>query len=61
VRVESPGWRYLDEGEMVKAGDMIANAEFAKHWINVCSSIGGKVSVLSESGKYVFRRKISPV
>ncbi len=57
VRVESPGWRYLDEGETVKAGDE-SRATRSCRWVPAVGTVG--MSVMADNHE-LFRRKISPV
>jgi hypothetical protein len=56
VRVESPGWRYLDEGETVVAGDE-CQSDHSCRWGKCCTTVGDRVLA---SSVRLFRRKISP-
>jgi hypothetical protein len=58
VRIESPGWRYLDAGEVVKAGDE-TEYSFRPFWrpAETASTFGGRVM---EGHEKFFRRKTVP-
>jgi hypothetical protein len=56
VRVESPGWRYLDEGETVNAGDE-CQSDRGCRWGKCLCTVGDRVLAISVR---FFRRKISP-
>ena len=55
VRIESPGWRYLDAGETVQAGDEYASCRW--RWDIQQKSTG---RVVSSSESFHFRRKTTP-
>lgn len=60
VRIESPGWRYLDAGETVQAGDEIA-MRGSMAWESANLSTGSKVgSTPNDKAIYFFRRKTTP-
>jgi hypothetical protein len=55
VRIESLGWRYLDAGETVQAGDEYSSSRW--RWDIQQKSTGRAVS---SSESYFFRRKTAP-
>jgi len=58
VRLQSPGWRYLDAGETVQAGDEIALSKNQK-WIQCSDSVGKPLTDdYLEHGVYSIRRKL---
>jgi len=58
VRLQSPGWRYLDAGETVQSGDEIARSKVWK-WIQCSDSVGKPLTDdYLEHGVYVIRRKL---
>jgi len=61
VRLQSPGWRYLDAGETVQSGDEIARSKVWK-WIQCSDSVGKPLTDdYLEHGVYVIRRKLPTI
>jgi hypothetical protein len=55
VRIQSPGWRYLDAGETICQGDQwVQNG----HCWGVASAVGEKAEPITETGSVKIRRKL---
>jgi hypothetical protein len=56
VRLQSPGWRYLDEGEVIADGDEILWGG----WAPVCESLKGRFASATDKSCRMLRRRTVP-